>query len=278
MKAKVAIVAAMVVLALALAGFFAVTTPDQRWWWCYSFGFPLGSIAAFAFVTLVLYRLHNRIGSIEGILQTQLPSISSLVSDVKTEQFSLRRPLEESMERSRQFSTALDSLVQSVDTRIRKEDRVPATQITGSEPDVIRGSPLEVEAAMATMAGQEGCEDNSPPFPVPISVSDCLQYVKRTGSPVTEAKAEALMGGVLVQSAEGLFLVIGDGANNHPVCVIPRLTRFGTKQDYTHFERFYECRNPSTGDLWIIKPAIASWETGSTKWKLSAKGELEVRF
>lgn len=112
----------------------------------------------------------------------------------------------------------------------------------------------------------------------PISVADYLNYISETSVVRTEVRAEPLREGVFVKSPEGVFLLVGyDGNPNKRLFVVPKMERFQTRQDFIHFQRYYDCNNPSSGEVWIIRPAVVVTDTVRGEWNLVEKGQLEIR-
>jgi formylglycine-generating enzyme required for sulfatase activity len=110
----------------------------------------------------------------------------------------------------------------------------------------------------------------------PRSVADFLKSRKRTSIVRPD-----FQNGILIADPDdrGELLLIRDSATlSRPqtLFLIPRLTQLQTKQEFrAYFEEYYECARPSTGEVWIIDPAIVSPVKGG--WQLTKKGVLEVR-
>jgi hypothetical protein len=61
-----------------------------------------------------------------------------------------------------------------------------------------------------------------------------------------------------------------------PLFIVPSVTQFQMRQEYYNFyEKYYECRNPEAGAVWILEPAVVEKVSGG--WQLREKGSLEVR-
>ncbi len=84
---------------------------------------------------------------------------------------------------------------------------------------------------------------------------------------------------ILVKDPEGVgeFSLIHDwGVPGGVLYLIPRVTRFQTRQEYyNYYDRFYECASPTVGEVWVVRPALAGRVSGG--WSLLEKGILEVR-
>jgi len=119
-------------------------------------------------------------------------------------------------------------------------------------------------------------EDTERTQKFPTSVADFLTSQKQT-----RLVRPDFQNGFLVADtgSTGEFLLIRDSLTpnqRRTLFLIPRLTQLQTKQEfYAYYENYYDCARPSTGDVWIIDPAIVSPVKGG--WQLSKKGVLEVR-
>lgn len=87
--------------------------------------------------------------------------------------------------------------------------------------------------------------------------------------------------GILVSDStgKGELVLIRDSNqpdDNQSLFLIPRVTRFQTNQEfYTYYEKYYECKKPSAGDIWLVDLAtVAKVEDG---WRLKKSGVLEIR-
>jgi hypothetical protein len=58
--------------------------------------------------------------------------------------------------------------------------------------------------------------------------------------------------------------------------VIPAVPRFQSSQDYSHFSNFYDCDQPSSGEVFILQPARAVYDHATGQWKLRSKGRLQI--
>lgn len=117
----------------------------------------------------------------------------------------------------------------------------------------------------------EEIEEITPDFPT--SVSD---YFARQHSYITAVRPDRIKG-MLVKDADGhLMLVQGTGDYRGDLLAIPRPPRFKTVQDYNnHFEKYYYCNKPGSGEVVINSPAIVTQVDGG--WELDIKGSLEIR-
>ena len=120
---------------------------------------------------------------------------------------------------------------------------------------------------------QEASPKDEPEFPV--SAVDYLGKMNRFANVVKPD----FLNGILVNDPDGdgeLVLIRDSRDDTQPLFVVPRATQFQTKQDfYTYYQKYYECLRPSSGDVWIIGPAVVEKVAGG--WQLREKGMLEVR-
>lgn len=58
---------------------------------------------------------------------------------------------------------------------------------------------------------------------------------------------------------------------------IPIHPRFHSTQDYLHYSKFYDCDHPSSGEVWIVNPAQATYDEQSNQWRLHKRGKLQIK-
>jgi osmotically-inducible protein OsmY len=109
----------------------------------------------------------------------------------------------------------------------------------------------------------------------PVSAEE---YLRKLSRDAVRVKSDSL-NDVLVRDADGtgeLALVPDGGVPGGLLYVVPTVNRFTTRQDFhSYYEKFYDCYNPSAGEVWIVEPATV--DTISGGWKLRDKGVLEAR-
>ena len=109
----------------------------------------------------------------------------------------------------------------------------------------------------------------------PITVTDCLSSLHEAHAKTLTLKAAYLSAGLLVKAERGEFLLVEDDRLAHPLLVIPSMERFVTKQDfYNNYDGFYNCMKVTSGEVWIVSPAIV--EEVAEGWQLRLKGELKL--
>ncbi len=108
----------------------------------------------------------------------------------------------------------------------------------------------------------------------PISVENYLNKVRQLGQKATAD----IIGGLLIQDPKkgGEFLMIKDSALAEGLFyAVPSLTKFVMKNEYLiYYQSYYDCKNPSGGEIWIISPTIV--RRVKDGWKLEKKGELAI--
>jgi formylglycine-generating enzyme required for sulfatase activity len=102
--------------------------------------------------------------------------------------------------------------------------------------------------------------------------------LNRPGGGAQVVKPDALKG-ILVKDPGGagtLTLMHDWSVPGGVLYVVPRLTRFQTRQDFhNHYEKFFDCDSPSPGEVWVVRPAFVKRTGGG--WTLRERGVLEVR-
>ena len=109
---------------------------------------------------------------------------------------------------------------------------------------------------------------DAPAFPSPVG--KYLDQVK-TYQPVTVDYENNR----LVAADDGEFVVVPHGAGVNLPIIIPRLKHFTSKRDfYHHYQDYYICENPASGEVIVIHPATVEKTQGG--WSLKEVGKLEV--
>jgi tetratricopeptide (TPR) repeat protein len=105
----------------------------------------------------------------------------------------------------------------------------------------------------------------------PILAAEYLDKIRARKIP---CKAEPQRN-LLVEDAEGGFVLIAGGNGANHSIVLPRSTVFSSKQDYYNYKDYYDCEDPAAGEVFIIYPAtVDKIEQG---WKLAEVGRLRVK-
>ncbi|MGH9843315.1 MAG: hypothetical protein ACREEM_31635 [Blastocatellia bacterium] len=107
--------------------------------------------------------------------------------------------------------------------------------------------------------------------------TSAMEYINRAGNYAVRAKTMNFRPEYL-QRAEGddLYLLIPEEGQRNLYKVIPGVPRFSSSQDYSHFLHFYDCDQPSSGEVLIVEPALAVYETEADRWRLERKGRLQI--
>jgi len=270
--------------------------------------FPFGVSLLLAATVYSLVALKRRISEVEKFLYTDL---GPKINDIKNAQYGDKsgqgKPVQEdSTEQADRMKLNADvKTIKDIAERIemewsglkdelRKGNGVKQEADEGKTleetPEADTISAINTDSAIfakskvptASFVADLGQRVNQPggvPFPIPISVADCLRYLERENVSAIEVKGEGLReGAVFVQASGGKFLLITSPGNARKECfVIPKVSRFATIQDYTHYQKYYDCDDPSSGDVWIIRPAIVVPDSERQEWRLTKKGQLEIR-
>lgn len=185
-------------------------------------------------------------------------------------------------ELNKQFVAALAPLTKEIkDLNARLRDmQNDLTNLTMSQraarsrtaDEAGRIAPPSFAAFSAAMPEKEDGEDQ-----FPVAADEYLNRVRAQGVVLKPDFAN----GILVKDPEdrGELVLVRDAMlpGEPPLnYIVPRVTKFQTQQDfYSYYEKYYECRRPATGDVWIVTPAVVDRVDGG--WRLREKGELEVK-
>jgi formylglycine-generating enzyme required for sulfatase activity len=141
------------------------------------------------------------------------------------------------------------------------------------------------EAAVSFTTARAACPFCDQPFGEKVSVHEdpsfpilAADLLDRSGGGAQAVKPDILKG-ILVKDpdkAGALTLMHDWSVPGGILYVVPRMTRFMTRQDfYNLYEKFYDCARPGAGEVWVVRPAFVSRVGGG--WTLRERGVLEVR-
>lgn len=141
-----------------------------------------------------------------------------------------------------------------------------------------RSQSSNAEHKIARRRGED--EANYAPRSVPpaaprlVSATD---YLGHAGGNGIRAKTAMLRPDVLQSSEDdGPYLLLPAEGQADVYNVIPAVPRFQSSQDYSHFSNFYDCDQPSSGEVFILQPARAVYDHATGQWKLRSKGRLQI--
>jgi hypothetical protein len=159
------------------------------------------------------------------------------------------------------------SRLESAYRLLARKNEQPAYSSTGHIPNINRyyePSPAPVK--------------EEPEFPV--SAESYLEKVKGSNRFSTVIRPD-FQNGILVKDSDGRgeLVLIEDSTRSvdfQRLFVVPSVSQFQMKQDfYNYYDEYYECDQPTAGNVWIVHPAIVEKVNGG--WRLMEKGRLEVR-
>jgi hypothetical protein len=177
----------------------------------------------------------------------------------------------EAQRRITDLEARLKELENSVGSAMRVSPGVPPHAAAASPP---AGQRVAAARAGSTIL-QEEVVTRELTLTFPVTVTDCLSTLREAQAKTLTLKAVSLHGGLLVKAERGEFLLVEDDRPAHPLLLIPGIERFVTKQDfYNNYDDFYHCPKVTSGEVWIVSPAIV--EEVPEGWQLRLKGELKV--
>lgn len=112
---------------------------------------------------------------------------------------------------------------------------------------------------------------NSEPVSSELTVSN---YLTQAAGRMVRVNSVFMRPETLTQDADGKFVLMQNQRGQH--LAIPNLPRFGSAQDYSHFQKFYDCDQPAAGEIIIVEPAIVNQDPASGEWNLAKKGTLQI--
>jgi hypothetical protein len=144
---------------------------------------------------------------------------------------------------------------------------------TMSKEQSLQGRLVEPYSAVSPASLEDDYAKVSPDFPIAAH-----SFLARLGGAQQIVKHDWPKN-LLVKDQDGrgqLVLVCDSGVSGGQLYIVPRVTRFQTREDfYNYYEQFYDCDHPGAGEVWVNAPAVVDGVDGG--WKLLEKGELEVK-
>lgn len=180
----------------------------------------------------------------------------------------------------KEFNAAIDQIWENIDKqqssnsklkaeieRLRVSNQPAGGRSSRGESPIIRSREEEV-------GGRGTGQTSVSSLPRIVSVSE---YLNRSGTAAIRAKAVMFRPEVLQQADDdGPFVLMPDGGSHDLYKVIPGVPRFQSSQDYSHFAYFYDCDSPTSGELLIVEPALARYDSSMGQWALHRKGRLQL--
>lgn len=214
----------------------------------------------------VTWWLHNRMAKLESALSKQNQSAPQLRQQLDQQLDEMWRELSKLQQQGADAQRQSHAQLLAEVERLRTTVQTLRTPTSGSEPRVVRRR-VEEPAEYAPIAATSAA-------PRLASASD---YLRRAAGSGVRAKAAMLRPDVL-QAAEddGPYLLLPADGQPNIYNVIPAVPRFQSAQDYSHFSHFYDCDQPSSGEVFIVQPARAVYDHTADQWKLRSKGRLQI--
>lgn len=109
----------------------------------------------------------------------------------------------------------------------------------------------------------------------PASVDDCLTRLKQAQVSLVPVNPNITLFGNLSQDENNKFWLAQETGGE--LLLLPKARRFGSEDEFhTFYENFYDCAEPSAGDVSIIRPSTVEEDDTNGGWKLKRKGLLKV--
>jgi hypothetical protein len=117
--------------------------------------------------------------------------------------------------------------------------------------------------------GEAPPNHHAPPVPT------VKYYLNQVGNSVVRAETAFMRGDTLTQDGDGKFALLPLRQEGQ-YFAIPFYERFGSAQDFSHYQKFYQCDQPSAGEIIVLDPAIVDFDTVSREWNLRKRGVLQI--
>ncbi|HKS41828.1 MAG TPA: hypothetical protein VJX74_14530 [Blastocatellia bacterium] len=225
----------------------------------------------------------NDIRSQIGNLQTALKDGSGKATETEKRGKGNSGKLNSTYEqRLRDMQATLENIKTKIDNNTATLNRIKSAKNMDDhqDPKAYRppvtdsGSQMKADSKQTRTQPYQEVENE---FSYPAPVSECIAHLHSINADIEIIKPEPLREGIFTRTTEGIFLMVGDARRpGQRYFVFPKVDFFSTKQDYfTYYQNYYDCENPSGGDVWVIKPAAV--EDGNFgELKLTEKGLLRV--
>ncbi|MBS1807713.1 MAG: hypothetical protein JST84_05940 [Acidobacteria bacterium] len=158
---------------------------------------------------------------------------------------------------------------------LQKKHRELNTELTvlNTELTALRTRIHTLEQTLKKNGDGSGDDDNGRP----PKYRTAAEWLRQIGARGIIAKPAFMLPDALQKAAdnEGIYML---GATPQPGVhvVIPYMDRFTSSQDFPHYQKFYDCEYPTSGEILILEPAQAMFDPGANQWHLSRKGRLEI--
>jgi hypothetical protein len=118
----------------------------------------------------------------------------------------------------------------------------------------------------------------APAISFPPQQATVAEYLTRVSPDSIKAKKVLMLADALQEALDGdaIYILSPDERQQDLFKAIPNYPRFSSSQDYSHYAPFYDCDQPSSGEVWIIEPALARFERDLNQWRLYKKGRLQI--
>lgn len=110
----------------------------------------------------------------------------------------------------------------------------------------------------------------------PASVDDCINQLRNAQVTLLPVRPDLSLYGNLSENEDNKFWLARGGTDSEYL-LFPKARRFGSGDEFhTFYENYYECAEPSAGDVSIIRPSVVMEDETNGGWKLKKKGLLKV--
>ncbi len=117
--------------------------------------------------------------------------------------------------------------------------------------------------------------EEPPPEPAPGTVS-VAEYLGRLVGHSHRAKHALIPPDALQKAGDDGIYVVAPGRRSGLFEVVPGYPRFTSGQDFARYQKFYDCDQPSSGEVFIVELALATYDSASHQYQLYKKGRLQI--
>lgn len=110
----------------------------------------------------------------------------------------------------------------------------------------------------------------------PASVDDCIDQLRKAQVRLVPVNPDLSRFGNLSQDEDNKFWLAEEDGNPEYL-LFPKARRFGSGDEFdTFYANYYECAEPSAGDVSILSPGVVVEDETKGGWRLKRKGLLKV--
>lgn len=235
-------------------------TPDyERWGVLAALGLTLAGLAVLGYLTLKSNRVVRELREkMRATSEQWAANTQPLASSIN------------SLESS--FTTALATQKEELLEEIKGLKR--AVEALSRKPEKEKWAEPAAEPAAADGGGRR--PGGAAQLDYPSSVDDCINQLRKAQVTLVPVRPDLGLYGNLSRDEDNKFWLAQESSNPEHL-LFPKAHRLSSGDEFhTFYANYYECAEPSAGDVSIIRPGVVVDDETHGGWKLKSKGLLKV--